>query len=114
LPLFDDVVVVVHSSHDWVVLRTSFVEATVVVTIQGSIVVLVDVGTIGVHHDGMDQLLVVEVLAQAEDDELETSEVVGYVVVIVDAVVGVVTGDDVVVAVLNAELNVEASRRSSR
>jgi hypothetical protein len=69
MPSFDDVVVVVHSSHDWVVLRTSFVEATVVVTVQGSIVVLVDAGTIGVHHDGMVQLLVVEVLVQFEDDE---------------------------------------------
>jgi hypothetical protein len=45
---------------------------------------------------------------------LETSEVVEDVAVIVDAVVGVVSGDDVVVVVLNAELNVEASRRSSR
>ena len=112
-PLSGDVIVVVQSSHDWLVLTASFVEAAVVVTVQRSTVVLVQTGSIGVHQDGMDQLLVADVVVQVEGDELQDSEVAEDVVVIVDAVVRAVNEGDIVVTVLNAEFDAEASRRSS-
>ncbi len=108
-----NIVVVVQSSHDWRVLTAFFVEATVVVIVQGSDVVPVETGRIGVHQDGIVQLLVADIVVQVEGDELEDSHVAENVVVIVDAVVRAVNEDDIVVAVLNAELDSEASRRSS-